>query len=191
MQSPHYALVAYVRHPVGEFVENLRRELHPDLPHLPAHLTILPPRCLVGMGDADLQAAETIALDTLSEVCRNVDPFEIVLGEVETFVPVTPTVFLRVAKAAYRMRELHDRLNRGIFFCEEQWPYMPHLTIVKMAAEEQAVKAFDIARNRWKEYSGTPRLVVEELTFVREGENNTWVDLRPIPLGRSLVSGNR
>jgi len=101
------------------------------------------------------------------------------------------TVFLRVAKAAYRMRELHDRLNRGIFFCEEQWPYMPHLTIVKMAAEEQAVKAFDIARNRWKEYSGTPRLVVEELTFVREGENNTWVDLRPIPLGRSLVSGNR
>jgi|SRR5437868_4514460 len=191
MQSPHYALVAYVRHPVGEFVENLRRELHPDLPHLPAHLTILPPRCLVGMGDADLPAAETIALDTLSEVCRNVDPFEIVLGEVETFVPVTPTVFLRVAKAAYRMRELHDRLNRGIFFCEEQWPYMPHLTIVKMAAEEQAVKAFDIARNRWKEYSGTPRLVVEELTFVREGENNTWVDLRPIPLGRSLVSGNR
>jgi len=191
MQSPHYALVAYVRHPVGEFVENLRRELHHDLPHLPAHLTILPPRCLVGMGDADLPAAETIALDTLSEVCRNVDPFEIVLGEVETFVPVTPTVFLRVAKAAYRMRELHDRLNRGIFFCEEQWPYMPHLTIVKMAAEEQAVKAFDIARNRWKEYSGTPRLVVEELTFVREGENNTWVDLRPIPLGRSLVSGNR
>jgi len=191
MQSPHYALVAYVRHPVGEFVENLRRELHPDLPHLPAHLTILPPRCLVGMGDADLPAAETIALDTLSEVCRNVDPFEIVLGEVETFVPVTPTVFLRVAKAAYRMRELHDRLNRGIFFCEEQWPYMPHLTIVKMAAEEQAVKAFDIARNRWKEYSGTPRLVVEVLTFVREGENNTWVDLRPIPLGRSLVSGNR
>jgi hypothetical protein len=43
MQNPRYALVAYVRSPVGEFIENLRRELHPDLPHLSAHLTILPP----------------------------------------------------------------------------------------------------------------------------------------------------
>lgn len=191
MQNPHYALVAYVRHPLGEFVENLRRELHPDLPHLPAHLTILPPRCLVGMEDAEPQTAETIALDTLSDACRNVDPFEIVLGDVETFVPVTPTVFLRVAKAAYRMRELHDRLNSGILHCEEQWPYMPHLTIVKMGAEDQALRAFEVARERWKEYAGSPRVVVEELTFVREGEDNTWVDLKPIPLGRTLVPGGR
>ena len=26
-------------------------------------------------------------------------------------------------------------------------------------------------------------------SIVREGENNTWVDLAPIPLGRTLVSG--
>src|SRR5437016_2822797 len=44
MQTRRYALVAYVRNPVGEFVERLRQELHPDLPHLPAHLTVLPPR---------------------------------------------------------------------------------------------------------------------------------------------------
>src|SRR5260370_931694 len=42
MQSLRYALVAYVRSPVGEFIENLRRELHPDLPHLSAHLTFRP-----------------------------------------------------------------------------------------------------------------------------------------------------
>ena len=48
MQKPRYALVAYVRSPAGEFVENLRRELHPDLPSIAAHLTILPPRPLQG-----------------------------------------------------------------------------------------------------------------------------------------------
>ena len=37
MQNPHYALVAYVRHPVGDFVENVRKELHPELPLTPAH----------------------------------------------------------------------------------------------------------------------------------------------------------
>src|SRR6202795_1413848 len=103
MQNPRYALVAYVRNAVGEFVENLRQELHPDLPHLPAHLTILPPR--------RLQGDELSALETLEDVCSRAEPFEVTLGEVETFVPVTPTVFIRVADAAYRMRELHDRLN--------------------------------------------------------------------------------
>ena len=32
MLTPRYALVAYVRNPVGEFVEGLRRQLHPNSP---------------------------------------------------------------------------------------------------------------------------------------------------------------
>ncbi|HKN35826.1 MAG TPA: 2'-5' RNA ligase family protein [Terriglobales bacterium] len=190
MLKPQYALVAYVKHPVGEFVESLRRELHPELPHLPAHVTVLPPRYLVAStGGATPPPTEATALETLGEMCRQVDPFEIVLGEVETFVPVTPTVFIRVAHAGYRMRELHERLNAGIFACREQWPYMPHLTIVKMATEEKALQAFEIARELWNQFQGSRRIAVEELTFVRQGEQNTWVDLAPIPLGRSLVSG--
>ena len=43
-----YALVAYVRSELGEFVEELRRELHPVHAHLPTHLTVLPPRPLQG-----------------------------------------------------------------------------------------------------------------------------------------------
>src|ERR1700676_5256335 len=103
MQNPRYALVAYVRNAVGEFVENLRQELHPDLPHLPAHVTILPPR--------RLQGGKLSALETLEDICNHPEPFEVLFRDVETFVPVTPTVFIRVAHAAYRMRELHDRLN--------------------------------------------------------------------------------
>ena len=190
MQNPRYALVAYLKNSLGEFVESLRRELHPELPHLPAHVTVLPPRYLVAStGGATPPPTEATALETLGEMCRQVDPFEIVLGEVETFVPVTPTVFIRVAHAGYRMRELHERLNAGIFACREQWPYMPHLTIVKMATEEKALQAFEIARELWNQFQGSRRIAVEELTFVRQGEQNTWVDLAPIPLGRSLVSG--
>ena len=175
-----YALVAYVRNPVGEFVEHLRQELHPELPHLPAHLTLLPPRCL--------QGGELSALAMLEEVCSQVNPFEITLGDVETFVPVTPTVFIRVAHAAYRMRELHDRLNTKALAAKEEWPYMPHLTIVKMSAADQAQTAFMTARDRWAEFEGGRHIQLKELTFVREEEQNRWVDLAGVPLGGSLVS---
>src|SRR5437762_13756708 len=179
MASLNYALVAYVTHPVGQFVENLQRELQPAQAHLPAHLTILPPRPLGG--------SEAEALEAIEKVCRTVQPFEVTIGDVETFIPITPTVFLRVAHAAYRMRELHDRLNVNVLSCREEWPYMPHLTIVKMGAEDQAQHAYRVARTRWAEFDESRCIEVRDLTFVREVAQNHWVDLADIPLGQRLA----
>ena len=180
METQRYALVAYVKSPAGEFVENLRRELHPDLPHLAAHLTILPPR--------PLQGTESAALQALERICGQEEPFEVNLGGVETFVPVTPTVYIRVDGEASRMCQLHSRLNTEALAFHEEWPYIPHLTIVKMSGEDAAQNAFQIARDRWSRHSGSRRILLERLTFVREDAQNCWIDLAPIPLGRSLVS---
>ena len=122
MSGSRYALVSYVRNPVGEFVEKLRLELHPTMAHMPAHLTILPPR--------ELNGSEAAALGYLEEACSHVIPFDVELGDVETFLPTTPTVFIQVKRAAYRMRELHDQLSKNLCY-EENWPYIPHLTIME------------------------------------------------------------
>jgi len=180
MQKLRYALVAYIRNPAGEFVENLRGELHPDFPLLAAHLTILPPRPLLG--------TESSALQNLERICGAEEPFEVTLGSVETFIPVTPTVYIRVDAGASRMSALHSRLNTEALACKEEWPYIPHLTIVKMSSEVPAQNAFQMARDRWAQYPGTRRILLEKLTFVREDRQNCWVDLAPVPLGRSLVS---
>jgi len=180
MQNARYALVAYLKSPAGEFVENLRRELHPDLPHLAAHLTILPPRPLCG--------SESAALQVLYQICGEEEPFEVTLGSVETFIPVTPTVFIRVDVAASHMSDLHRRLNTAELQFKEEWPYIPHLTIVKMGSEAPARAAYEIARERWERYTGSRRILLERLTFVREESTNCWVDLAPIQLGRRLVS---
>jgi len=180
MQNPRYALVAYLKNPAGTFVESLRRELHPDLPHLAAHLTMLPPRAL--------QGTESAALQVLERICDAEEPFEVTLGDVETFIPITPTVYIRVEAGAARMSELHSKLNTEALAFKEEWPYIPHLTIVKMTAEPPAQTAFQLARDRWAHYAGARRILVERLTFVREVALNQWVDLAPVRLGRTLVS---
>jgi hypothetical protein len=180
MQKPRYALVAYLKNPAGGFVENLRRELHPDLPHLAAHLSILPPR--------PLQGTESSALQALERICGTEEPFEVTLGDVETFIPVTPTVYIRVQVGATRMIELHSKLNTEALEFKEQWPYIPHLTIVKMSTEQAARTAFEVAQGRWAQYTGGRRILLEKLTFVREEVEHCWVDLAPVPLGRRLVS---
>jgi len=180
MQNRRFALVAYVQDSLGKFVDDLRRELHPALPPLPAHLTILPPRLLLGTN----QSAQEI----LEDVCGRVQPFEVTLGEVETFVPITPTLFIRVSHAAYKMRELHDKLVQQTLAGEEQWPYMPHLTIAKMANEAQAQTALATARARWNEFPGSRQVLVRDLTFVREESPNCWADISGVALGGSLAS---
>ena len=180
MPSLRYALVAYIKSPVGEFVENLRRELHPELPHLAAHLTLLPPR--------PLQGSEGVALQALARTCGQVEPFDVVLGDMETFVPTTSTVYIRVAHGAARLHELHDQLNRQALAFAEEWPYIPHLTIAKMATEQAAGQALEIARERWHQYSGSRRILLDRLIFVREDKANCWVDLAPVLLGGSLVT---
>ena len=179
MPSSRYALVTYVRNSVGEFVENLRRELHPTMPHMPAHLTILPPR--------ELQGSEGRALEFLEEQCGRVIPFDVELGDVETFLPTTPTVFIQVARFAYRMRELHDQLSLQDLRCIENWPYIPHLTIVKTERDEQAREASVVARERWAGFQGPRRVHVGELMFVRE-DGDCWRDVGPVHLGRSQLS---
>jgi 2'-5' RNA ligase len=180
MPGQRYALVAYVKSPAGEFVEKLRRELHPELPHLSAHLTILPPRPLHG--------TESAAVEALEQRCSQASAFEVNLGSVETFNPITPTVYIRVDREASRMCELHRQLSVRALEYKEEWPYIPHLTIAKMSTEKLALEAFQIARERWAQYSGSRRIPLERLTFVREDGQNCWIDLASVSLGRELVS---
>jgi len=179
MPSSRYALVTYVRNSVGEFVEQLRRELHPPTAHMAAHLTILPPRELAG--------TEASALEFLEEACSRMVPFDVELGDVETFLPTTPTVFIQVKHAAYRMRELHDQLCGQGLRCAENWPYIPHLTIMKAELDEQASAAHAVARERWAKFPGTRIVHVEDLMFVRE-KDGCWQDVAPVALGRQLSS---
>lgn len=177
-----YSLVAYVRSPLGQFVENLRNELYPEHAHLSAHITVLPPR--------PLQGTEQQAMELLDEVCGAIAPFEIRLGDVENFMPRTPTVFIRVAHGAYRMRELHDAVDKFPLQHVEPLPYMPHLTIAKLDSDERAHEVYQLAQERWSRYQGEPKVRIETLTFVR-GRDFTWEDVAPVMLGSRMVGAPR
>ena len=173
-KTPLYAMVAYTRGPVGAFVEALRAELHPEQAHLAAHITILPPR--------ELHGTEAEAIAHLQRLSQSFRVFEAELGEVETFVPSTPTVFIRVTKGAHRLRDMHVAFNSDSLQCEEPWPYMPHLTIAKMPDEAAAKRVLDLARKKWPTYKGDKHTTVSELVFVRESEAGRWTDLQTIQL---------
>src|SRR5450432_2758768 len=166
LMSQRYGLVAYVTNPVGKFVEALRRELRPAAPRAIAHLTILPPRLLHG--------TEAEALAALRPVCQQNAAFSVELSDISTFLPGTPTVFVGIGEGAERMQSLHRMLNAGPLEWAETWPYVPHLTVVRMDTPGEASALVPTVRSRWQGYEGTRRIQVTELAFVREQEDLTW-----------------
>lgn len=182
MPDLQYALVAYVRNALGQFVDDLRCELHPEHAHLPTHVSILPPRPLAG--------SEADAVERLVQLCSRIEPFEIGMGAVETFLPTTPTVFLQITFAAYKLRELHDLVNSEGLKFEEPLPYMPHLTIAKLESIERARQVYQCSRDRWDRYEGSRRTTIEKLTFVR-GRDHLWTDLAPVELGGKRLAGSQ
>ena len=107
------------------------------------------------------------------------------LGAVETFIPITPTVFIRIESASARMRALHEKLNTEVLRFQEEWPYIPHLTVVKMGAEQPAQSAYRDRPPALADYPAARRISLERLTFVREDSANCWVDLAPVLLGEA------
>ena len=76
-----------------------------------------------------------------------------------------------------------------MFCCSENWPYIPHLTIVKTDTDEQARRATTLARERWRQFEGKRQVHLDELMFVRETDGQ-WQDLAPLPLGRGQLSSS-
>jgi hypothetical protein len=105
MPSLRYALVAYVKSPVGEFVENLRRELHPAMPHLAAHITFLPPRPPAGYGTAR-------RCRCWRGVCGQAEPFRSdARRRTNLCSHYSHGLHSRDLMRAARLQELHDQLN--------------------------------------------------------------------------------
>jgi 2'-5' RNA ligase len=176
MSQALYAVVSYIRGDLAKFVDELRAQLAPVQSHLRAHLTLLPPRPLLG--------SEEQAARTLEQLCRRLQPVDVSFGEVCLFVPITPTVYLSIEKGTNAICAMHEALNTAEFVCYEALPYIPHLTVAALEADEEAHRAAEVIRRRWAIYSEPRTARVIELAFaVDRDSTNRWEDLAAFPLG--------
>ena len=175
MPEALYAVVSYIQGELGIFINELRAHLMPPQAHLRAHITLLPPRPLLG--------SEEDACRTLEKLSHRLHPVKLSFGHAGLFVPITPTVYLSIEEGANEVRAVHDALNTGELLCYEALPYMPHLTVAAMRCDEEANRVLEIVRRRWAEYDGPRHATIDSLTFAIDSElDNQWCDIVTFPL---------
>jgi 2'-5' RNA ligase len=167
-----YALVIYIPDPLGQFLDDLRRELIPGCnPH--AHVSVLPPRSLA----VDWE----LAGESVRSCAGEWAPFEIKLGGIQRF-PVTNVIYIELASGADELHDMHECMNHGALQSAEPFEYHPHITLAQEIPLDCLEEVDQLARRRWAEFKGPRTFVADRTAFVRNTMGNQWVDLAEFAL---------
>ena len=168
-----FALVIYIPGVLGEFLDNLRRELVPGCnPH--AHVSLLPPRSL---------AVEwRLASEQVRTVLERWEPFDIELTAISVF-PVTDVIYIEIGAGTRQLREIHAVMNSAALQFNDPFPYHPHITVAQELPREHVREIRELACRRWEEFAGPRHFAAAEAVFVQNSLDNHWIDLAKYGLG--------
>jgi 2'-5' RNA ligase len=164
-----FAVVAYLRGPLAEFIDSLRAELVSGcVSH--AHVTILPPRPL----NAEVEAAAGLITRRVADFAA----FPVEAIGIRVF-PVTQVIYADIGAGAQELRNLHRMLNVDELHFDEPFEYHPHLTLAQGLEPEGVDGLYELAGRRWTEFERrhSREFAVGTLTFVQNTGGNRWIDL--------------
>jgi len=166
--------VIYIPGPLGQFLDDLRRELVPGC-NPRAHVSVLPPR------------TATVKWQAASEQARRLTeawaPFEIQLGEIAIF-PVTDVIYIELGAGADELRRMHKAMNSDSLEAVEPFSYHPHITVAQELPHARVEEVHDLAQRRWQEFRGERGFRAEHAVFVQNTRDNCWIDLAGYALGK-------
>lgn len=175
----YFALVAYVPEPLASFLYEMRRHLS-DAPCPQPHVTILPPRPLrVPLESACQSARATLQLQS---------QFEVQLSQICYFAN-TNTLYLDISDGASELHALHNLLNHGDLYHQEEHSFRPHLTIAGLVNPLHLPAVLQQAEAGWSATSCSPRFLLSEVVcLLQEGDN--WRRLWSVKLNSPSSSNN-
>jgi 2'-5' RNA ligase len=101
---------------------------------IPPHITLIPP---TAVPQADLPGLA----DRIGALSAQFPGFSVRLRGVDTFRPVSPVVFAKVAEGFEQCQALAARLRSVVTDLEERFPYHPHVTLAQDAPEPSLNRA--------------------------------------------------
>jgi len=171
-----FAVVAYIRGPLADFIDSLRAELV-DGCDSHAHVTILPPRPV----SSSPEAASGMITRNLGDFAA----FDFEATRIHVF-PITQVIYTDIGAGSSELHDLHRRLNVDELYFDEPFEYHPHLTLAQGLQPEEVPALYELADRRWHEFQRrhSRHFTVDNLTFVQNTAGNRWMDLAAWDLHR-------
>ncbi len=178
MAKRRLGVALLIPEPFAAEINGLRRGLNDGgLNRIVPHLTLVPP---VNVREDELPAALSV-LRTAAAVSA---PFDVALGPVTSFAPVTPTVMLGVSGAGVgQVASLRNAIFKPPFERELTYPFVPHVTLADDADDERIAHAVSALAD----YAVTVRF--ERVHLLQEVDQRKWVSIADAAFRPSTAIG--
>nr|WP_269203932.1 2'-5' RNA ligase family protein [Motilibacter peucedani] len=157
----------------GELQARRRAYGDPLADAIPTHVTLLPPTTV---SDEALVEIE----EHLLGVAEHQTPFDLHLRGTGTFRPVSPVVFVQLARGIGDLERLEACVRSGPLHRELTFPFHPHVTV----AHDLPADALDRAYDELAGYEA--RFPVWGFSLFEHGPDAVWRPQRDYVLGRRL-----
>ncbi len=148
----------------------------PNAAGIPPHVTLLPPTSL---RDEDLEEVE----EHLRVLAAEEQSFEMHLRGTGTFRPVSPVVFVSLARGIADCERLEAKVRSGPLSRSTSFPYHPHVTVAHDLDEPQLDEAFEALSS----YDAS--FPVWGFTLFEQGPDRVWRPQRDFRFGAGGMPG--
>ncbi|MGW7007417.1 2'-5' RNA ligase family protein [Streptomyces sp. NPDC054933] len=171
METSTIGVSIAVPEPYGSLIQERRAGFGDLAAHaIPTHITLLPPT------EVDTAALPDFR-QHLSDVAEASRSFALRLDGTDSFRPLSPVVFVRLAEGAVDCSQLQERVRSGPVMRELQFPYHPHVTVAHGIADE----AMDRAQRELAGFSAC--WTVTGFSLYEQGEDGVWRTMGEYPFG--------
>jgi len=160
-----------VPEPYGRLLQD-RRAAFGDLAAyaIPTHVTLLPP--------TEVARTELPPFRRhLAQVAAQGTAFAMRLHGTDTFRPLSPVVYVRLAEGAGACAELQERVRSGPVVRDLQFPYHPHVTVAHGIPEP----AMDRAQRELADFAA--HWTAAGFALYEQGGDGVWRKMRDYPFG--------
>jgi 2'-5' RNA ligase len=128
---------------------------------IPTHVTLLPPTSVPA------EQVQTV-VSHLARVAGQLRPFDLLLEGTDTFRPVSPVVFVRVARGGDGCDAVQRAVRTGPLQRELTFPFHPHVTVAHHLDDD----ALDRAAKELAEFSAA--FAVTAFVLYEHGSDGVW-----------------
>src|SRR5581483_642798 len=100
--------------------------------------------------------------------------------------PVTDVIYIEVGAGGSELRRMHEAMHQTDLAFEEPFPYHPHITLAQEIPHDRVDELRELARRRWREFTGPRSFRADRAAFVQNTMDNRWIDLDDYSLGLGL-----
>jgi 2'-5' RNA ligase len=154
---------------VADVVDNLRKKYDEKTANaIGPHVTV------AGSCNSDMTDEEVTTI--LSLVASKTRSFKLTITNIDTFLPVSSTSFLRI-KSKKRLITLHNKLVSKLGW-EEVFLYYPHVTITEYLSPKETFEV--VSEMRKIKFHETD--ILDTIALLQKNQNGKWILLQEFQL---------